>query len=198
MAHLYDVRGYPTLKFIRASQIYSYDNDRTKSAVLDFLRRVNGPGLRWISSIGKFNEIRHQHDVFFLFLTINHDENDNLYNQYKDITNQLISQTDFYATNTSIIRQTYFSKYKVDKKSQIFAIKKEGFYLYKPDDYNNKLKQFIIQEKVATFPQVSSGNIHDLILTKKIIIIYGFKDQDIIAKKSKRFDWIICIGKQLS
>ncbi|CAF0785104.1 unnamed protein product [Rotaria sordida] len=188
VANRYDVRGYPTIKFIRGSQIFSYENERSKSAVLDFLRRVNGPALRWIPSIGKFNEIRRQHDAFFMYVTTNHDDDDdNLFNQYKNIVNQLLSQTYFYATNASIIQQTYFSKYKTDAKSQIFAIKTEGFYLYKPNDYNNNLEQFIIKEKVATFPQVSSGNIHDLIVTKKILIIYGFKDQhEIFAQKQKR------------
>jgi hypothetical protein len=61
--------------------------------------------------------------------------------------------------------------------------------LYKPEDYNNNLEQFIIKEKVATFPQVSSGNIHDLVVTKRLVIIYAFKDQqEIAAKKQKRFD----------
>jgi hypothetical protein len=46
---------------------------------------------------------------------------------------------------------------------------------------------------VATFPQVASGNIHDLIVTKRIVIIYAFKDQhEIVAQKQKRFDYIIC------
>lgn len=188
VANRYDVRGYPTVKFIRGSQIFTYENERSKTAVLDFLRRVNGPALRWIPSIGRFNEVRREHDVFFIFITTNYDESDPLFNQYKTLVNQLLSQTYFYATNVSIIQQTYFSKFRTDEKSQIFAIKSEGFYLYKPDEYNNNLEQFIIKEKVPTFPQISSGNIHDVIVTKRIIIIYGFKDQhDIKAQKQKRF-----------
>ncbi|CAF1508340.1 unnamed protein product [Adineta steineri] len=187
VANRYDVRGYPTIKFVRGPQVFAYENERAKTAVLEFLRRVNGPALRWLPSIGKFNEIRREHDVFFLFVTTNHDENDNLFNQYKDIVNRYLSQTYFYATNVSIIQQTYFSKYKTDAKSQIFAIKNEGFYLYKPEDYNNNLDEFIIKEKVATFPQVASGNIHDLIVTKRIVIIYAFKDQhELVAQKQKR------------
>ena len=42
---------------------------------------------------------------------------------------------------------------------------------------------------MATFPQVASGNIHDLIVTKKLVIIYAFKEQhEEIAQKQKRFD----------
>ena len=193
VANRYDVRGYPTIKFIRGSQIFSYDNERSKSAVLEFLRRVNGPALRWIPSIGRFNEIRREHDVFFLYVTTDYDEHENLFNQYKENVNRFLSQTYFYATNVSIIQQTYFSNYKTDDKSQIFAIKNEGFYLYKPEDYNNNLEQFIIKEKVATFPQVSSGNIHDLVVTKRLVIIYAFKDQqETAAKKQKRFEFNIC------
>jgi thioredoxin domain-containing protein 10 len=192
VANRYDVRGYPTIKFIRGSQTFSYDNERSKSAVLEFLRRVNGPALRWIPSIGKFNEIRREHDVFFLYVTTNYDEDEDLFKQYKDMVDRFVSQSYFYATNVSIIQQTYFAKYKTDAKSQIFAIKNDGFYFYKPEDYNNNLEQFIIKEKVAAFPQVASGNIHDLIVTRKIVIIYAFKDQqETVAQKQKRFDYIL-------
>jgi hypothetical protein len=45
-----------------------------------------------------------------------------------------------------------------------------------------------MKEKIATYPQVSSGNIHDLIVTKRIVIIYAFKDQqETVAQKQKRF-----------
>ncbi|CAF3791415.1 unnamed protein product, partial [Rotaria magnacalcarata] len=186
VANRYDVRGYPTVKFVRGLQMFTYENERSKQAVLDFLRRVNGPALRWIPSIGRFNEVRREHDAFFMFVTTNYDEDDVLFNQYKSLVNQLLSQTYFYATNVSIIQQTYFSKYKTDAKSQIFAIKTEGFYLYEPDEYNNNLEQFIMKEKLPTFLQVSSGNIHDIIVTKKIVIIYGFKDQnEVIAQTQK-------------
>jgi thioredoxin domain-containing protein 10 len=190
VANRYDVRGYPTIKFIRGLQIFSYDNERSKTAVLEFLRRVNGPALRWLPSIGKFNDMRREHDVFFLFITLQHDvdtDDDPLFKEYQDIVHRFLSQTYFYATNVSMIQQTYFSKYKSDAKSQIFAIKSEGFYVYQPDDYENNLEQFVIKEKVATFPQVASGNVHDLIVTKRIVIIYGFKEQqETVAQKQKR------------
>ena len=187
VANRYDVRGYPTIKFIRGSQIFSYENERSKPAVIEFLRRVNGPALRWIPSIGRFNEIRREHDVFFLFLTTESATNP-LYKEYESLVQRYLSQTYFYATNVSLIHQTYFTKYKTDDQSQVFAIKSEGFYLYKPESYQNSLEEFVVKEKVATFPQVSSGNIHDLIVTKRLVIIYGFKDQqETYEKKQKRF-----------
>ncbi len=169
VANYYDIRGFPTVKFIRGSQIISYENERSKSAVLKFLKRVNGPSIRWISSIDKFDEIRREHEVFFLLLTTN--EDDPLIKEYTDIINQYLSQAYFYATNSSIIQETYFSEYT----SGVFAIKTDGFYSYRSD--NSTLEEFILQEKVTTFPQVSAGNMYDLILTKKIIIIYGFNEQ---------------------
>jgi len=179
ITNYYDVRGFPTVKFIRGSQIFTYENERSKSAVINFLKRVNGPSLRWITSIDKFNELRREHEVFFLLLTTTTaDEDDQLIKEYQDVVNQYLSQAYFYATNESIIRQTYFSEYQSDNQSQIFAVKNEGFYLYKPNHFNNhSLEEFILKEKVITFPQVAAGNIYDLILTKKIIIIFGFNEQ---------------------
>ncbi|CAF0994210.1 unnamed protein product [Adineta steineri] len=181
VANYYDIRGFPTIKFIRGSQIYSYENERSKVAILNFLKRVNGPALRWISSIDRFNEKRHEHEVFFLLVTTptidEDDNNDQLRKEYEDIVNRYLSQAYFYATNTSAIIETFFSKYQFDDKSQIFAIKNEEIYLYQPHIYNNSLEEFIIKEKVASFPQIAAGNIYDLILTKKIMIIYGFNQE---------------------
>jgi len=123
--------------------------------------------------------------VFFLLVT-EIDENDQLIKEYEDVVNRYLSQAYFYATNTSIIPETYFVNYKSDDISQIFAIKNEEFYLYKPDVYNNSLEEFIIKEKVTTFPQIAAGNVYDLILTKKIIIIYGFNDQHEVSSEMQK------------
>jgi thioredoxin domain-containing protein 10 len=186
VANYYDIRGYPTIKFIRGSQIISYENQRTKSAVIDFLKRVNGPPLRWITSVEKFDEIRREHEVFFLLVTTTDENDQQLTKEYEDVVNRYLSQAYFYATNISIIEQTYFSDYQSDDQSQIFAVKNEGVYLYKPEDYNNSLEEFIIREKIATFPQIAPGDMHDLVLTKKILVIYGFNEQ-----KEKRLEKFI-------
>ena len=170
VANYYDIRGFPTVKFIRGPQIISYESQRSKAAVLNFLKRVNGPSVRWITSVDQFDEVRREYEVFFLLLTTN--EDDPLDKEYTDAVNRYLSQAYFYATNSSTIRETYFAEYS----SEIFAIKTDGFYVYRAD--NSSLDEFILQEKVATFPQVAAGNMYDLILTKKIIVIYGFNEQE--------------------
>lgn len=116
--------------------------------------------------------------MFFLLVTTSTEDDgeDQLIKEYKDVVNQYLSQAYFYATNTSIIRQTYFSEYISDDTSQVFAVKNDEIYFYKPEVYNHGLDEFVIREKVATFPQIAAGNIYDLILTKKILVIYGFEE----------------------
>ena len=175
VANYYDIRGFPTVKFIRGTQIISYESERSKSAVMNFLKRVNGPAIRWITSIDQFEQTRDEHDVFFLLLSNNDD--DPLMKEYMDIVNRYLSQAYFYATNSSIIQEKYFPEYS----SGVFAIKTDGIFPSKSD--NSSLEEFILQEKVATYPQVAAGNMYDLILTKRIIIIYGFNEQQ------KRFEY---------
>ena len=174
VANYYDIRGFPTIKFISGSQILSYESERTKRAVLDFLRRANGPAVRWIASIGKFNELRHDHPVFFLLVT---DETDALADEYNTLAQRYLSQGYFYATNASSIRETVVSQDPSESNSQIFAIKTDQFCPYEQEASYANLDEFIIKEKVASFPQVASGNIHDLIVTRKILIIYAFNDR---------------------
>ncbi|CAF1201332.1 unnamed protein product, partial [Didymodactylos carnosus] len=192
VANKFDVRGYPTIKFIRGGDIehtFTYEDDRTKVAILEFIKRVNGPSLRWLSSIGKFTQARSKHDVFFILISRqqdssqqSHSENDDdhgntdddkLIELYKDMANRYLSQSYFYATNASTIIQTYFSKYK--QPVEIFAVKSEGFYRYDPQDSHISLEQFFINEKSPTYAEVTIGNIHDMIVTRKLLIIYGYK-----------------------
>lgn len=173
VANYYDIHGFPTVKFIRGSQIISYENERTKSAVMDFLRRVNGPSIRWIESVDQFNDIRREHDVFFLYLTtLNTNENETLFQDYQQAVNRYLSQAYFYATNSSVIQQTFFPTYQ----TEILAVKNDGFYLYKNSN-DTSLDDFILKEKITTYPQIASGNMYDLILTKKIIVIFGFDEK---------------------
>lgn len=169
VANYFDIRGYPSVKFIRGAQIISYENQRTKSAVLNFLKRVNGPAIRWIDSIDRYEQIRREHDVFFLLLSI--DPNEQLIKNYSDVVNRYLSQAYFYATNSSIVQQKYLSDYS----DGVLAIKTDGIFPWQSNHSN--LDDFILQKKVATFPQVAPGNMYDLILTKKILIIYGFNEK---------------------
>ncbi|CAF0870409.1 unnamed protein product [Adineta ricciae] len=175
-ANYYDIRGFPTVKFIRGNQIFSYENARTKAAVLNFLRRVNGPALRWVSTTEQFDDLRHEHEVFFLLVT-KAEQDEPLIKEYSELVNRYLSQAYFYATNASAVHQTYFSKYQLADQPHIFAIKNEEIFLYEPGRYNNSLEEFLMKEKVATFPQIAAGNIYDLILTKRILVIYGFNEQ---------------------
>ena len=177
VANYFDIRGYPSVKFIRGTQIISYENQRSKSAVLNFLKRVNGPAIRWIDSIDQYEQIRGEREVFFLLLSIDSsDVYERLIKEYSDVVNRYLSQAYFYATNSSIIHQKYLSEYS----SGVLAIKTDGIFPWKSN--NDSLDDFILQEKVATFPQVAAGNMYDLILTKKILVIYGFN-----GKQQTRF-----------
>ena len=188
VANHYDIVGYPTLKFIRGSQVLSYENERTKSSVLKFLKRANGPALRWISSVENFEEIRQEHDVFFLLVTSGTDQQqtDSVRNEYEKLVLQYLSQAYFYATNDSLIQQTYLSQHASAGESEVFVVKTEGIYLYESNQFHPNVEEFIIRENVAGFPQVATGNIRDLIMTKKILIIYAFEDQKKTDEEKKR------------
>lgn len=189
VANYFDIRGYPTVKFIRGAQIISYENTRTKSAVLNFLKRVNGPAIRWIDSIDQYEQIRRQHDIFFLLLITDPTtgDQDQLIKNYSESVNRHLSQAYFYATNSSSVYQQYLSEYS----SGVLAVKTDGIFPFQSS--NSSLDDFILQEKVITYPQVAAGNMYDLILTKKIIVIYGFNEKQKASSevKSQVYNYVL-------
>jgi len=170
VANYYDIRGFPTLKFIRQSDVITYENDRSKSAIFEFLRRVNGPAIRWISSSETFHQLRRENPIFFLLVSTT---NDSLATEYEDIARRYRSEVYFYATNISIDAIGH----SLTDDSQVFSIQIDDIYRYESNSYHKTLDDFVVKERISTFPQISSSNIRDVISTKKILIIYAFDDK---------------------
>ena len=166
VANHYDIRGYPTIKFIHQSKILTYESQRTKPALIKFIKRANGPPMKTISSKDHFDELRRESPVFFVFIL---DENQSLNDEFKSVVDRFYTQVDFYRYND----RTPFG----DDVSQVFVIKNEQIYGYEPYDYHDKFEEFIEKENLPIFSQLSHSNIRDLIQTKKILVVYAYDEQ---------------------
>lgn len=67
LAHHFEIRGFPTLIFFKGDKQFTYSGPRTLDSLEEFVKRVSGPAVHEITTIGQFVQLRHAEKPFFLY-----------------------------------------------------------------------------------------------------------------------------------
>ncbi|XP_064640613.1 protein disulfide-isomerase TMX3-like isoform X2 [Lineus longissimus] len=130
LAHMFEVRGFPTIKFIRGNKAYTHRGERSKEDILEFAYRAHGPVVRNITSLGRFHEIRSQHSsgVFFLYVG-EPDVYGTLFNKYSAIAEKYRVQSYFYSATKRVlpgdVKVESFPSVHVFKDKKMFTFEGE-------------------------------------------------------------------------
>jgi len=189
VASLYQIRGYPTIKYINGSDVFTHDGDRTVEHLILFSKRSLGLAMKHIPSEGRFQETieLHLHETFFLY--IGHSSS-YLKAIYNEIATSLRLRSYFYSVESQFIPQKYHDLldlnpslsdpengtiivWKHDKKIS-FHFKEEDINLL-----NSSLQNWIVINRFSTFPKISQYDLWELEILKKSIAIFLFNSSDI-------------------
>lgn len=172
VSSLFEVRGFPTIKFLDGEKVYTFHGERTEEDILAFVNKAKGPSVRWLFSIGKLNEAKdaHKNEVFYLFVGDNDPSND-LLNKYSSIAEDKVSQTYFYAANKRILPEDLSLKSDptviVFKDNKVFE-----FEAPRGIATMSSLQKWINSERYPAFPLISGGNINEMADTGKLLVIF--------------------------
>ncbi|XP_075256790.1 protein disulfide-isomerase tmx3a-like isoform X2 [Convolutriloba macropyga] len=67
LAHQFEIRGFPTLIFFKGDKQFTYSGPRTLDNLEEFVKRVSGPAVDEIATVGQFVQLRHSEKPFFLY-----------------------------------------------------------------------------------------------------------------------------------
>ncbi|KAK7114397.1 hypothetical protein V1264_000461 [Littorina saxatilis] len=170
VAQHFQIRGFPTIKFIKGDQSFTHRGDRSKDAIIEFATRAQGPAVRRLSSIGKFTEARSRHSdgVFFLHVG-DEDEQDDLFQKYKSVAETLMVQGYFYSGEKRILVDV-----KIKREPTLLVFKDHGHYEFEPQDgivTKEAVQNWINSERYNAFPEVSGGSINEMADAKKYLVI---------------------------
>ncbi|KAH9515640.1 Protein disulfide-isomerase tmx3 [Bulinus truncatus] len=126
------VKGFPTIMFINGDKVYTHRGDRTKEDILEFVLKAQGPTLRRLSSVGKFNEAlgHHSGSVFFLYIG-DDDEHNDLYRKYHNSAENHAIQSYFYFGKKHILEDK-----SVKRHPTILVFKDNQYFEYDRDTTN--------------------------------------------------------------
>ncbi|ELU05863.1 hypothetical protein CAPTEDRAFT_159353 [Capitella teleta] len=180
LASQYDVRGYPTIKFIQGEKSFTHRGERSKESLAEFAKMAAGPRIRKISNKGKLADARGDHSsrTFFVFVG---DESHDLYAKYTQLTEDYPVHSYYYVAESKAIP----SDIKMLRDPSVLVFKDGTQFEFKDrcllhvdltadihqGDTKEELENFIKAERFVSFPKVADGGLNEMADTPKKMAI---------------------------
>ncbi|XP_015125051.1 protein disulfide-isomerase TMX3 [Diachasma alloeum] len=166
----FEVRGFPTILFIKGEKTSIYTGDRTHEEIVKFALRLNSPPVQEITKTENFDKIKNFLDLYFLYIG---ERSGDLWDVYQRTADVFQPFAFFYQAHPAVVE----SHAPMEKVPSILVYKENIHYGFTGDDQidpeklNNTLYTWVNAERFLTFPQVTRGNINQLFLTNKYLVM---------------------------
>lgn len=170
VAHNFKIRGFPTILFLKGDEQYTYNGDRTKDEIVKFALRLNGPPVQEITKTQSFDIIKNDNNLYFIYIG---EKLGNLWDIYYKTSITFQQHAFFYQSHYDIIDNHVPST----NKPTIYVYKENLHYNFTVNNHNDYDKinetmfKWINSERFPTFPKVTRGNINQLFLTEKNLVL---------------------------
>ncbi|XP_011643356.1 protein disulfide-isomerase TMX3 isoform X1 [Pogonomyrmex barbatus] len=166
----FKIKGFPTILFLKGDQKYVYEGDRTRDEIVKFALRLSGPPVQEITKTQSFDTIKRERDLYFLYVG---DKSGVLWELYHKTANIFQAHAFFYQSHPSVVDKHA----PVDNVPALFVYKETlhynftGHNLSDIKQMNETLYKWVNAERFPTFPKVTRGNINQLFLTNKNLVL---------------------------
>ena len=196
----FNIRGYPTIIFLKGEDSYTYEGDRSREDIVAFVHRVMGPPVKQIKSDRDLDLAKGKSDHFFVYIG---NKETKLYDEF--VMNAKHFQRDeFMYVSTQEVMSKHLT---LAQDPSIYVFKDDKFYLYINSDENldreereasdkpsgeiatiqeypltaenSSLSTWIIRERFPLFAKVTRGKFGQLMATKKLLAIAVLEENKI-------------------
>ncbi|EZA51207.1 Protein disulfide-isomerase TMX3 [Ooceraea biroi] len=170
VANAFKVKGFPTILFLKDDQEYTYHGDRTRDEIVKFALRLSGPPVQEITKPESFHTIKKDRDLYFLYVG---DRVGVLWELYYKTATMFQAHAFFYQSHPSVVNKHA----PVVNVPALFVYKESSHYnftghnLSDIEKINETLYKWVNAERFPTFPKVTRGNINQLFLTSKNLVL---------------------------
>lgn len=170
VAQAFKVKGFPTILFFKGDKEFIYHGDRTRDEIVNFALRLSGPPVQEITKTQSFDLIKEERDLYFLYVG---EKSGTLWDFYHKTANVFQPHAFFYQSHPTVVRKHAPIKHV----PALFVYKESSHYNFTGHDINDiqqlndTLYRWVNAERFPTFPKVTRGNINQLFLTNKNLVL---------------------------
>lgn len=181
-AEHFEVRGYPTIKYVYGKTRVTFHGERRKEDLIEFVDRCDAPRVTKINHQLDFENTKHKNPLLFLLIMKPGEETSEMKAQFFELAEKYFLDSYFYHTKPEYMTKTA----KVNNTPSVAVVRDNEVILYNPIDYSNSIERFIKVEMFHTFCEVTSSNFHFLMDTNKILLILLVNNEDMLKINQTR------------
>ncbi|GLV33639.1 Thioredoxin-related transmembrane protein 3 [Carabus blaptoides fortunei] len=173
LATEFAIQGFPTIKFIKSDDDHTFHGDRTKEDIVNFALRMAGPPVQQITKPETMDSLKAHNSLFFMYVG---PQEGPLWNVFYTVAERFQPHGFFYAVSNEIAKKHV----DIDDLPAVFVYKESCHYFFTvesgntnqdADHLNSTMHDWINEERFETFPKVTRGNIHQILQTKKYLVL---------------------------
>lgn len=191
-----NIRGFPTIMFLKGEDTYVYEGDRSREDIVAFAHRMMGPPVKEIATEADFEDAKRRSDLFFVYVGR---PAQRLWDEY--YMNAKHFQRDEFMYSSSA---EYMGKHiKLIKEPSVYIYKDDSFFVYEDTQMvereqrsveasgedmtdvagstevaedvatieNSSLSSWIMGERFPLFVKITRGKFGNILATKKLIVM---------------------------
>lgn len=174
LASDFQVRGFPTIKFITGGISYEYRGSRSKNDIIGFANKAQGSPVTDLGRALDIETAESKHEVLFLYVGEGQSKLKGLYSQ---LAKQLFLQINFYSTKPEFLPDGM----QVSSSPMILVLKDGSHFEmpYSADDADlDKLVKWVVSEQHPAFSELAGGSYGKLKSTGKSLVVMVLPDAD--------------------
>ncbi|OAD57572.1 Protein disulfide-isomerase TMX3 [Eufriesea mexicana] len=146
-----------------SEQEFVYHGDKTRDEIVKFALRVSGPPVQEITKTQSFDTIKKERDLYFLYVG---ERSGPLWEFYYKTADVFQPHAFFYQSHPNVV-----NKHAPVESIPALFVYKENLHYNFSEELNETVYKWINTERFLTFPKVTRGNINQLLLTKKNLVL---------------------------
>jgi len=182
----FNIKGFPTILFLKGESSYQYEGDRTRDDIVNFALRLIGPSVNKIESKEDFELAKTRSELFFVFAG---ETAGREWENFEKIATNLQQHEFFYQAEAQIAQdfsgqketqsiRVYkdSSSFKFEENSEIAEERAERDLsnddsVVVSENITESLHHWVLRERFPRFVKVTRGRFSQLMSTKKLLVM---------------------------